>query len=36
MKVDDLKEFLNSKGLPSKGTKQLLIGTIEEYFENKN
>lgn len=34
LKVDELKEFLAVKDLPSKGKKDFLIGVIEEYFES--
>lgn len=31
--VNDLKEFLTVKGMPSKGNKNFLVQMVEEYFE---
>jgi hypothetical protein len=33
LKIDEMKEFLSSKNLPTKGKKDFLMEIIEEYFE---
>ena len=34
LKIDEMREFLALKNLPSKGKKEFLVNVIEEYFEN--